>query len=145
MLKQTYVYGLLALLHPAIADPANFCRITGNYDCTKHGHNCNDVIGDDWVPTFQPTALVGAECFGTKSADRLICCDTANLNGGYCPNKDELADYGVVVAGFGAIQHYQMLPGPAKVKCNKVGGPHYCYHAVRIGGAMKCVDGGMYN
>lgn len=145
MLKQTILLGLLACLPSSLADPANLCRITGNYDCTQHGHNCNDVIGDDFVPTFQPAALFGAECFGTLSADKKICCDTKALNGGYCPNLDELEGYGVHVSGFGGLQSYQMQVGPAIVKCNKIGGPHYCIHQVRIGGAFKCVDRGLYN
>lgn len=94
MLKYHSLLAFFAFTSSVLADEANICRITGNYGCQQYGYNCNDVIGDDNIEALQPTALFGALCPGTKSEDNLICCDTANLNGGYCPNLDEMERYG---------------------------------------------------
>lgn len=124
----------------ALADEANLCRVTSNYGCQLYGYNCNDIIGTKNVPTFSPTALFGAVCPGTKSDDKTICCTTSRLNGGYCPNADELQKYGFELSGFGGNQNYQLREGPAVVKCNQNGGPHYCMKSVRLQGGNKCLD-----
>lgn len=145
MLKQTFIYGLLALLHPVIANPANLCRVTHNYGCTKHSYNCDDLIGDEHVPTFPVNDIT--PCDGTKSSDDLICCDTARLNGGYCPTVEELVNYNFVPSDSGSGTHkiYQMMPGRAWVRCNQVRGPHYCFRREKIAGEFMCVDPGMYS
>lgn len=131
----------------ALASPENLCRVTNNYGCTRNGVNCNDEFGgDDLVPTF--ATAVASFCPGagrTKSEASRVCCTTSNLNGGYCPNADELEGYGFRLAGFGAHQRFAPDMGPAVVKCNQRGGPHYCNTVIRAGGAFRCLDQGLYN
>ncbi|KAI5357252.1 hypothetical protein Slin15195_G114630 [Septoria linicola] len=141
------LFALLSLAASyAMADPENLCRVTNNYGCTVQGVNCNDEFTDDGrVPTFAPA--VASFCPGagrTKSEDSRVCCTTNNLNGGYCPNFDELEGYGFIIRGFGANQDIQPKLGPAVVKCNQRGGPHYCTRMIRVGGTVTCTDQGLY-
>jgi hypothetical protein len=129
------------------AGEANLCRITNNYGCTTaRGSNCNDEFAeyDNPVP-FHVSVLSFCAGFGwSKSDDNNICCIEDNLNGGYCPNQDELEGYGFELVGFGARQAFEAAAGPAVVKCNKRFGPHFCTKSTKIGAVSFCVDPGLY-
>jgi hypothetical protein len=137
-----------AISAPGItAGEVNLCRITNNYGCTtERGSNCNDEFAEYEDPVrFHPSVL--RSCVGSawsKSDDNNICCIKDNLNGGYCPNRDELEGYGFELVGLGYGQTFTAAAGPAVVKCNKRFGPHFCTKSTKIGAVSFCVDPGLY-